>query len=361
VTGSLALLLTVLLAAAPAPPPARQPAPKAARPPRPPAADPPEPAAPPSPGTTTDFGTWSVGCDNTLRCTAASHLEAGPGATWVVIRREGGPRAEPEILVAASGTAPAALAIDAATLPAARVKAGLSRATDYPLEPRATRPFLEKALAGKRLAALDRVGDVIGTVPLLDLPDALKAMDEAQHREGTVTALVAKGKRSAAAVPAPPPLPVVVARPLPAPRSEELSAEEVAALGAVSGCELKAEGGPASVAPLDEARVLVLVVCVRREVDALTVPVLLDRAGGTWHASLPAFDYPPPQRYGSGPALVDGFFDHQTATLRDGSPGGPKGQRLWAWDGAGFRLTSATAPAGGAEPISVWRAAVRPK
>jgi hypothetical protein len=311
-------------------------------------------------GTLTDFGTWSIGCDNTLRCTAVSQLEPRERRTWVVVRRDGAGGAEPEVVVATSEPLPASLAIDGKPVPVARRQPPAASQNELLVDPRAARALLDQALAGKRLAALDPAGDVIGTVPLLDLPDALRAMDEAQRREGTVTALVAKGKKAATAVPAPPAAPVVVARPLPPPRRQELTAGEMSALGSVSGCPAGAEAGSVSAAPLDANRALVLVLCVARQSSAIAVPLVITRAGEGWVAERPRFDYPPPQRYGDGPALADPAWDWREAALSDGGAGGPHGRRTWAWDGAMFRLVSATAP-GAAVPISIWRASVHLK
>jgi len=354
VIGPAALLAVALVAAAPA----AKPAAPSARPAQPPA----EPAEAPAPmlGTLTDFGTWSVGCDNTLRCAAVSQLEPRERRTWVVVRRDGAGGAEPEVMVATSEPLPAALAIDGKPVPVARRQPPLASQNELLVEPRAARALLEQALAGKRLAALDPAGEVIGTVPLLDLADALRAIDEAQHREGTVTALVAKGKKLASAVPASPAAPVVTYRPLPPPRRQELDAGEMAALGTVSGCPAGSEAGTVSAAPLDADRALVLVLCVARQAGTIAVPLVITRAGGGWVAERPRFDYPPPQRYGDGPALADAAWDHREAALTDGGAGGVHGQRTWAWDGAMFRLVAASAP-GAAVPIPIWRATVRAK
>jgi len=375
VTAVIALLAALAAAAAPAPArttaaaggatptgPSRLarpagPASTAGKPGSPPAAEPSEIPVPML-GTLTDFGTWSVGCDNTLRCTAVSQLEPRERRTWVVVRREGAPRAEPEVVVATSEPLPATLAIDGKPVPVARRQPPAASQNELLVEPRAVRALLEQALAGKRLAALDPAGEVIGTVPLLDLADALRAVDEAQHREGTVTALVSRGKKPAAAVPPAPAAPVVVVRPLPPPRRQELTAGEMAALGAVSGCTAGAEAGSVSAAPLDADRALVLVVCLARTSGTIAVPLVITRAGHGWVAERPRFDYPPPQRYGDGPALADAGWDHREAALSDGTAGGAHGQRTWAWDGAVFRLVAASAP-GAAVPIPIWRAVVR--
>ncbi len=175
-------------AAIPAAPPAFAPAEVAATPTPAPA-----PGVKPRPGELKTFGDWIVGCDNTLRCELRSlgTENEPPGDVTLSVARDAGPAGKLEVTVDGFEDAEVATAVDGK-------RAG-------------TPAQIVAAMANGRVFSALSAGKTIATLSLRGASAALRYVDAAQGRAGTVTASVAKGLKPASAVPAAPTPPTISA------------------------------------------------------------------------------------------------------------------------------------------------------
>ncbi len=208
--------------------------------------------------------------------------------------------------------------------------------------------------------------DTLGLVSLAGSQATLLAMDEYQRRLGTVTALVRRGDRAAATIPAPSALPVVrVVPPSPAlaarlpdtaARRQIVQAVVRAQRAALTPCD-RGEGGIPedgtrdAVAPLDEVRWLVEVACYRGAYNFGSLWFVVPRAAPR-QAALASFmrrdaagrEQPRP---GAMPAtLVNASFDAKAGTLGGLNKGRGLGDcgeiEQWGWTGTHFELLDRT-------------------
>jgi hypothetical protein len=167
---------------------------------------------------------WFVACDNLRACMAFGFGTEADQGMHLRIARGPEAEAEPEITVAFTREDPVEvrlrLAFDDASLPGLPDSVPARPIGDDTLA--ATVRFNQSLLDGLRKAATITVEEIgarpgetaIAKISLTGAVAALLFMDEQQKRVGTVTALAARGDKPAAAVPAPPPMPVVrVAKP----------------------------------------------------------------------------------------------------------------------------------------------------
>ena len=179
------------------------------------------------------FRDWQVACDNGGRCEAKGFPREDDADHLSVVRvtREPGPQGAIEISLEAEGRFAASnLALQGgARLPAERWTDASSGDTDHRLVLR-DQDGAVAVLAALRGAQGLRLGNA-GTVSLDGVTAALLAMDDAQGRVGTTTALIRPGDAPATTVPAAPALPVLNA---PAPAPAALSAEAAQALAAAT-------------------------------------------------------------------------------------------------------------------------------
>ena len=151
------------------------------------------------------FGDWTATCDNGRRCAAHSGLGTG---SWLMVRLDAGPEARPEILINMSAISGVAIRL---------VIDGQSQALIGPKGDAVTFsvPAADVPATLVRLAAAREINlvapDFENRIPTAGASAALLWIDERQGRLGTVTALIRKGDRPAATVPAAPALPAVVA------------------------------------------------------------------------------------------------------------------------------------------------------
>lgn len=179
------------------------------------------------------FGDWAVGCDNVRSCTAIGVAPSGGGDAYVKVTRSGEPEAPASITVVAPSEAPAAatlrLAFDdpsIAGLPTMPLAAEVEHDDDMgdqdyylraTLSGEPVSAFINALRQAERLTVVPMRGqdeEVAATVSLSGAVAAILFMDDRQKRAGTVTALLAKGDKPASSVPAPPPLPVIAAKPI---------------------------------------------------------------------------------------------------------------------------------------------------
>jgi Protein of unknown function (DUF1176) len=177
-----------------------------------------------------EFGDWSVACDNARDCTAVSvsrdyrkrNESTDPGdyampKLWV--KRRAGPKAQVRVFVDATVWGKADPEPDVTTLHVyyecdgdctgrayrlKRIEAGR-----YELAPDQVAAFFAESVKTSRAATRFRNGEMHGTLSTSGLTAAMHYIDESQMRRGTVTAIYAKGKKPASAVPPEPERPVV--------------------------------------------------------------------------------------------------------------------------------------------------------
>jgi len=219
------MLIALLLAAA-----APQPAPSPAQ-------------AAPVPREAHLFHDWVVACDNGRRCQAvALHPESQDFTANGIMVIERGPEAEAPIafrLAQVDGT-PARL-----TLYGQPLTVRLERVDgDVLIEPENLRTFLDETGYADLIALQDAAGTVIGQVSLKGMRGAMLYMDEVQGRLHTPTALIRTGRRPAAEVPPPPPLPVLRLAPPASEAPLAIPASRIARLRRDSGCAIDEVGGP---------------------------------------------------------------------------------------------------------------------
>lgn len=172
-----------------------------------------------------EFGDWSVACDNARDCTAVSvsrdyikrieSSDAGDYATpklWV--KRRAGPNEPVRVFIDTTVWGKADTEPDVTTLhvyyecdgdctgrayPLKRIEAGR-----YELTPAHAAAFFAESAKSGRAATRYRNREIHGIATTTGMTAAMRYIDEAQERRGTVTAIYAKGNLSAKAVPAEP-------------------------------------------------------------------------------------------------------------------------------------------------------------
>jgi len=176
-----------------------------------------------------EFGNWSVACDNVHDCTAVSvsrefaerseegdHGDYAEPKLWVTRRAGPGERVRVfvDTAVWGEGGATGALTLhvyyscpDDCTGPAYRLKPlGKGR---YELAPEQVAAFFAESVKTSLAATRRGDGSIHGLASTGGLVSAMRFIDESQQRRDTVTAIYAKGKKPASAVPAQRARPVV--------------------------------------------------------------------------------------------------------------------------------------------------------
>ncbi|RDV07274.1 DUF1176 domain-containing protein [Sphingorhabdus pulchriflava] len=177
-----------------------------------------------------EFGDWSVACDNARECTAVSvsrdylkRIESvDPGdyampKLWV--KRRAGPSQQPRVFVDGTVWGKVDPEPDVAALLVyyecdgdctgraynlKRIESGR-----YELDPAQAAAFFAESVKTSRAATRHRNGAMHGIISTSGLTAAMRYIDESQQRRDTVTAVYAKGKRQAIAVPPEPRRPTV--------------------------------------------------------------------------------------------------------------------------------------------------------
>lgn len=289
------------------------------------------------------FKDWSVACDNTRRCEAvAAVVSDETGDNWVIhVVRGGAADAAPVVEATPIFGHPVAavrVLVDGKAAPFGFDADGLL--TGDPAT------FLAALARARKVEVAGQGGAVIGTLPTSGASAGLRWIDDRQKRAGTVTALVARGRAAASAVPAPPSLPRVAQPPASAAPPRSLTPADVTPIRKRGDCD--GEVPPEAVANtyrLDAAHTLGIVGCSMGAYQGLSVIVVIDEAGrwtpavieraeplpegveDTWAYLLTSADYDPVSRllweWSKGRGLAD--------CGRSAS---------WVWDGAIFRLAS---------------------
>lgn len=326
--------------------------------------------AAPKPGPIQSFGAWVVACDNTRRCEMTSIWpedllpDGSPyEATSVSIVREAGPAGGWTVEI---------------QLPANGGNDSLRVTTERGLEVRGkpNKDMLRFAgadaariVAGMIDGADLRIGDatsVLGMVSLKGSSAALRFIDAAQGRAGTVTAMVAKGAKPASTVPGAAALPRIMAM-RPAGQAAAFTPAMRKALDKASECGAAYEGGtgelPAAEAhALGGGKTLVLLPCGSGAYNYSTEPYILTPGG---KPALAKFDAPVgfSEADDGKPSLVNADFDAKTGRLESYSKGRGLGDcgsaEAFVWDGTRFRLVEARSMPecrGSVNWLTTWRA-----
>ncbi len=307
------------------------------------------------------FGDWAVACDNVRRC-ALTSIQPEDGAmdsngVAILLDRTAGPAGALTLTLKnfASPSGEIVLTIDDARVATGRAEQGMVRFGG------AEALRVARSLAkGKRA----QIGPKGGTLSLEGLAAALRFVDAAQHRDGGVTAMVARGPRPARTVPKVAPLPVVRSV-VPGDQRARLTRQLLAQLNRVSGCggqfDSRFPQPAAETAALGGGATLVLLPCGLGAYNLLSAPYVL-RAGKFDRAT---FDYVDPNRV-KPPLLINASWDARSGTLSTDAKGrgiGDCGEAVdYVWDGTSFRATAVRRMdecRGSLEWLPVWRASVR--
>lgn len=325
-------------------------------------------AAAPQPAELRTFQDWIVGCDNGLACQAVSLLpEDVPDGRNLSVRR--GPAGEAEPVFSFwrydnEDLCGARLSADGRSLPVRLIEG-----PDCTIVHPADAPALLAALRSAReLRMTGADGGDLGIVSLAGASAALLAMDEAQRRTGTVTALVRPGTRPVSAVPAPPALPDVRIAPMARGETPQVDAARLARLRRDTGCTLDEVGGPDEqiAVPLEDGKTLVLLACGSGAYNVTWVPFVATAGRGGRIELAPAlFDAQWAQADGGRAELINAQWDGSARTISEFALGrgiGDCGTRsVYGWDGARFRLVRQSVMGecrGARDYITVWRTRV---
>ena len=314
--------------------------------------------ATPRPGEQKTFRDWTVACDNVRTCAMTSlGTETDFPRVTLQLTRRAGPAGVNEIALAASQDdvpPPAALVIDGGRFPTAG--SGLSG-------PRVA--AIARALVQARaIGVLDGKGATIATISPAGASAALRYIDAEQRRDGTSTALVARGNRPEAAIFAPPALPRVRAVAFTG-TAATLSPALLAAMTRTARCDFPLSGQTPQAHALADGTTLVLLPCssgAYNEIDALFVirggkvaPAQVDAPSGF-------------EQTGADPrtpvhSVINGAVDGGVLTSYAKGRGlGDCGVRQsFVWDGKRLRLVEQSAMdvcRGNSHYLTSWRARV---
>jgi hypothetical protein len=310
-------------------------------------------APPPAAPLYREIGDWILGCDNARACVAkAVPDDQGPNAAqsgYVRVTRAGGPAGAIKVWIGADDPFAPAVRLDGRPTPGAwTAGTGDDNAGGFVLQGEAAAAFLRAIRSGQslRLAA----GHTPPTVSLKGLAAVLLAMDDAQGRVGTVTALARPGPASASAVPPPDALPMLRAAPPPPPltNGEALIAavrQSQAAVLKDQDCDSEDTAGEADAAvPLNRDEAVVLIGCLTGAYQGSQLAFRIPRSAPQ-NARLLVLPTPPvlPKEEAGGGLYAEAAYDPAKARFVSAGRGrgaGDCGLSLaWVFDGQAFHLS----------------------
>lgn len=338
------------------------------------------------------FDNWVVGCDNTLTCRAIGTMSGdGDAGSYVVLDRAAGPDAAATLRFvrenAPVGDAQGlVLRVDggeALTLAGSAFRAIEQETDDKPeaselVEPAAVTRALDAMGKGRAL----RFGKQAPTadapaVSLEGLAAALRFIDDAQGRQDTVTALLARGTKSASAVPAAPAMPVLAVvvpnptRPTPAAVPRALVQRHIRETRD-DDCDLGNRAPATRVVRLSNSALLYEIGCWRAASQSGSMFYL---GSDAQPANASRLDFEtldaetgrmgqPIQALTSASGLEDMTISTLSSLHKDRGAGDCGTAASWVWTGRGFRLSAyATMPACKGVPpedwITLWRTGTR--
>lgn len=289
------------------------------------------------------FKDWTASCDNGRDCQLFASSSDGAQDYWFVhVTRKADAAAVPIVSIG-----PRFDGIDA---PVRVVIDSQGRAFSFDAQGFLNTdavPFLRAMARGFEAKVLDESGQLVARLPTSGASAALRWIDDAQEREGTVTALIARGDRPQNAVPAPPNLPTIT----PPPRSDKPARKlDETAIAAIKEADQCASEGRWEVEfhRLDDAHSLGLIPCNFGAYQGWSLAVVIDE-NGIWSPAMNEQSRDWSQQYGTDLpwltwAITTAHFAPEKRMLSEFS----KGRGLadcgtassWVWDGAMFRLAS---------------------
>jgi Protein of unknown function (DUF1176) len=325
-----------------------------------------------SPSKVLTFKDWTVGCDNGLACQAVALVpeDAADKELSIVIKRPEGVAAPLNIELATgqSMSYGYGILVDGRTI----LNVGAQNTREFITV--SGREALKLARSMSRGKVLEIIGDdfkKLGSASLSGTSAALRYIDAQQGRGGSAGAVVAIGKRKAAAKQAV--LPVITAKKV-VPTGLLPDATALVALSENSPCAADRFGSTQDIAyslgtTAKGPQALVMLNCGAGAYNTTSgIYVGQQESTGKWTFAPARFDY---GSYGFGedksiPLLVNSDWDAATQTISNYNKARGLGDcgssETWVWDGSMFRLTSATAMRecrGSLEWIPVWRAEVK--
>lgn len=317
-------------------------------------------AAAPQPGALQLFRDWTVGCDNGRACQAVALMpeSAFDRASTLVLTRGPAADAAPDARVVAPDGAPVAAEAGGRRFRLDPTPEGAAfRAEDMP----ALIAVLRRAA---QLRLFDAFGKELGPVSLNGATAALLYMDAEQQRVDTVTALVRTGSKPAAAVPTPPPLPVIRAAPASTRKLPRVDRAKALATVTDGDCGERFEPGDVGLFRLDDEDTLVLVPdrCNSGAYNIGHVVMIADNRGRLRPAP---FDAWPGWAEGDNLA-INAAWDVAARRLTSYAKGRGLGDcgmlQDYVWDGARFRRVEVAQMRecrGSGDWITIFRAEVR--
>src|SRR5215472_424146 len=303
------------------------------------------------------FRDWIAACDNLRACSAYGFDAELSGSNYIRLERAGAADAPLRITIAvdAQKDVKFKLAFDdpaLAGLPTEAVAGDANADDDFKRvamsEPQAVATALASLRKAKTLVItrVDPPGaaasdPIKSEVSLSGLAAALLWIDDQQKRVGSVTALIGRGDKPAAAVPAVPALPVVTAaKRATGPVPKKAPAAVIAKARAV--CEDKKLGEPDDIARLGANDVMYAFVCKNLSGAYNYFNALVIDSPGR-PARLAEFRFP--REYGATErdySPINAGFDVATQTLSTFNKARGLGDcgstSEWLWDGQAFRL-----------------------
>lgn len=292
------------------------------------------------PGAEKLFGNWAVTCDNVKHCEATALMPAGwsgDNAPALDLTREAGPAGAVTVSLSPSAETYGIvdILIDRKLMSSGAIRDGTITLTG------ATAEGIARGMATGKQVTLRAHGKTIGTISLTGASAAMRYIDAEQGRAGGMTALVARGKVSAASVPAARPAPRIQAVKPGKGRAATLPAAEIAKLRTRAGC--------------DDYQVLDGVEPVFQRLDGRATLVMIPCGSGAYQSSFalyvitdgkaaPApFDIAPEESGGGISMLIEPEWDPNGNALDSRAKGRGLGDcgraQSWVWDGQRFRMT----------------------
>lgn len=310
------------------------------------------------------FGDWVVACDNVQVCEMTSLIaendagDGGDSGASFSVARAAGPDGGFFFELSSNGgiDGPVSVRIDGK-----RIADGTVEKDGMTLSGDAADRIVAAMANGRRLTLNKKAGKEVAHASLSGSSAALRFIDAGQHRVGTVTAAIARGKKPASAVPASPPLPEVRSI-APSGVPARISPALRNAMVAASACETEDVNtkDPLTGYALGDGKTLVLLPCGAGAYNFSSVPFVV--AGGK--PVIARFDSPGGFSEGDGPpTLVNADWDAKTGKLGSFAKGRGLGDcgsaETYVWDGSMFRLVEATQMGecrGSVNWLTIWRA-----
>jgi hypothetical protein len=288
-------------------------------------------ATPPRPLPLTQFGDWTVGCDNGGTCQAGSLMPEEGDAPALTLSIERGPGPDAPVALRLRSQATIALPLTAQVDGEAVARGGTQQDDAISLTGAPALALAAKLAAGRTLTLIDARGATVMPLPLTGASAALRWIDDRQGRVGTTGAIVARGTKPDTR-PAPP-LPIVRVATI---RGEAALLDPLLITRMRELAECDDDDLPdVTTKTLDGPRTLAIVPCAQGAYNVLSALFVIERG-----AAVPvSFDTPVAGDSDGDLAYNATFEDGILDTFAKGRGLGDCGvMQRYAWDGARFRL-----------------------